>query len=242
MHRMGIGRAGKWGVTQPRAPAAVWSGVRLGLGLWAAGPTRATSPHPQARHAARRPRARLLHARCSCLRAALSPEGLGARQQGCSGWGTSGTVLWRSDGSRDGVGCAGAREASREPFRLVSRSRRVAATSQPARPGQRYQPNTSPPPLESGLGNPALFLSSPTASPGSRGVVLSPRFFVGGSLALVSFSVPDGFCLEPRHFGATRAACSRDNEPRESQHTCTWFRVPAAGFCCWCGRGACLRV
>ena len=45
VHRMGIGRAGKWGVTQPRAPAAVWSGVRLGLGLWAAGPTRATSPH-----------------------------------------------------------------------------------------------------------------------------------------------------------------------------------------------------
>ena len=57
-------------------------------------------------------------------------------------------------------------------------------------------------PKSEGLGNPAHFLSSPTASPGSRGVVLSPPSFVGGSLALVSFSVPDGFCLEPRHFGA----------------------------------------
>ena len=38
-----------------------------------------------------------------------------------------------------------------------------------------------------------------------------------------------------------RAACIRDKEPREIQEI-GWFRVPAAGFCCWCGRGACLRV
>ena len=30
-----------------------------------------------------------------------------------------------------------------------------------------------------------------------------PCFFVGDSLALVSFSVPDTVFLEPRHFGAT---------------------------------------
>ena len=67
--------AGKWGVTQPRAPAGVWSACRgVRLGLWAAGPTRATFPirRPVTQRVC--PRARLLHARCSCLRAALSPE------------------------------------------------------------------------------------------------------------------------------------------------------------------------
>ena len=72
------------------------------------------------------------------------------------------------------------------------------------------------------------------------GVVLSPRFFVGGSLALVSFGarwvLPGTQALR-----CYRAACIRDKEPREIQEI-GWFRVPAAGFCCWCGRGACLRV
>ena len=36
------------------------------------------------------------------------------------------------------------------------------------------------------------------------------------------------FFLEPRHFGATVAACIRDKEPREIQEI-GWFRVPVAG-------------
>ena len=100
-----------------------------------------------------------------------------------------------------GARAPGRRRAS--PFALVSRSRRVAATSQPARPGQRYQPKHQAPSPGVGLGQPGalpLFAYSVTRFPWRCSL---PSLFRWVSLALVSFSVPDGFCLEHRHFGAT---------------------------------------
>ena len=61
------------------------------------------------------------------------------------------------------------------------------------------------------------------------GVVLSPRFFVGGSLALVSFSMPHGVCLEPRHFSAPVLPVSGIRN-RGRSNEIGWFHVPAAGF------------
>ena len=62
-------------------------------------------------------------------------------------------------------GARAPREASREPFALVSKTHKIAATSQAARPGQRHQPNTihrTPPnaPSESTLPFPPSLPSS----------------------------------------------------------------------------------
>ena len=77
--------AGKWGVS----PASRTSGCVGGCagGAVSTWHDQGHTTHPQTRPAARRPRARLLHARCSWLRAALRPLGLAARYQGHSGWG-----------------------------------------------------------------------------------------------------------------------------------------------------------